>query len=190
MAANDGAQFKNTTNSLSLAASFASFPRSSASSYPAIPTEIKVKEILRRKGRNKSVERNRGNSGYRRDDEIRRMIGKGRREQGEGRIHSVWRYSTVLICRRRIARRSGRGGRTDQRLLGCTRLRNDTRNTRWSSGINAIAYRLQDRLVIELSRHLLFLVDPCSERKHCERRPTKAIDSDLYRALKSRTISI
>lgn len=118
------------------------------------------------------------------------MIGKGRREQGEGRIHSVWRYSPVLICRRRIARRSGRGGRTDQRLLGCTRLRNDTRNTRWSSGINAIAYRLQDRLVIELSRHLLFLVDPCSERKHRERRPTKAIDSDLYRALKSRTISI
>nr|KAF7401887.1 hypothetical protein H0235_015223 [Vespula pensylvanica] len=35
---------------------------------------MKVKKILRRKGRNKSVERNRGNSGYRRDDEIRRMI--------------------------------------------------------------------------------------------------------------------
>lgn len=56
-----------------------------------------------------------------------------------------------------------------------SRLRNDKRNTRWSSGINAIACRLRDRLVIELSRHLLFLVEPCS---------------DLYRALKSTTIPI
>ncbi|KAL2738737.1 hypothetical protein V1478_001303, partial [Vespula squamosa] len=141
MAANDGARFKNTTNSLSLAVSFASFPRSSAASCLAIPTEIK--------GRNKTVE---GNALI---AEIRDIVettklngeeGRGKGGGGKGRIHSVWRYSTVLICRRRIARRSGRGGRTDQRLLGCTRLRNDTRNTRWSSGINAIAYRLQDRL--------------------------------------------